>query len=461
MIYQKEYLEMKISSKTIALTTVAAIASLTLSGCSSNVDTIDKLIDEAKYDEALTTFSEWKDMKPEEKEALIERMKENLAQSLEKYALEQITYDEATALIDTVSSLYISELDEDITQVSVEIKALSESKQSYKQGLSAYDSKDYLNAIVQFNNVLENDCNYENATAKAEEAIIAYTNSITAQVDALLKQGDYQGAAQALDQINENVTKANLKSSATINESISTLSKKTAVSQGEDYAEKKDYESALKVLNDYRNEYSEEDAEINKLHDEYADQYVDFIVKKVEALRKDKNYLKALEMLDNAVEIVNAPEFATLIDKINKEKPTYLCDVLYQNSDRYELLSEGEPVMDTIGNTYEPGNLFEISSSESGWSNYDGYADYYLGYKYNKLQGVIAVDNQSVEANCTLYIEGDGVVLETLEFNRLSVPTPIDIDISSVNVLKFRTGDFDGDEGDFYFILSDMVLTHE
>ena len=247
---------MKISSKTIALTTVAAIASLTLSGCSSNVDTIDKLIDEAKYDEALTTFSEWKDMKPEEKEALIERMKENLAQSLEKYALEQITYDEATALIDTVSSLYISELDEDITQVSVEIKALSESKQSYKQGLSAYDSKDYLNAIVQFNNVLENDCNYENATAKAEEAIIAYTDSITAQVDALLKQGDYQGAAQALDQINENVTKANLKSSATINESISTLSKKTAVSQGEDYAEKKDYESALKVLNDYRNEYS-------------------------------------------------------------------------------------------------------------------------------------------------------------------------------------------------------------
>ena len=51
---------MKISSKTIALTTVAAIASLTLSGCSSNVDTIDKLIDEAKYDEALTTFSDGK-----------------------------------------------------------------------------------------------------------------------------------------------------------------------------------------------------------------------------------------------------------------------------------------------------------------------------------------------------------------------------------------------------------------
>ena len=88
---------------------------------------------------------------------------------------------------------------------------------------------------------------------------------------------------------------------------------------------------------------------------------------------------------------------------------------------------------DTIGNQYT-GNV--------QWIEDNGYAIYYVGGKYSKLQGIIATasssqfgDNQ--EATITILLD-DEEVYSTGEFSRVSTPMQVDIDVSGVQWLKIQ-----------------------
>lgn len=50
---------------------------------------------------------------------------------------------------------------------------------------------------------------------------------------------------------------------------------------------------------------------------------------------------------------------------------------------------------DTIGNTYESGNLFEMCAEDNEY----GYASFYLGGKYKKITGNIAISDESDNEN--------------------------------------------------------------
>lgn len=92
---------------------------------------------------------------------------------------------------------------------------------------------------------------------------------------------------------------------------------------------------------------------------------------------------------------------------------------------------------DTIGNQYT-GNVQNIYSHTDG----NGYAIYYIGGKYSKLQGIIAAasssqfgDNQ--EATITILLD-DEEAYSTGGFSRVSTPMQVDIDVSGVQWLKIQ-----------------------
>lgn len=87
---------------------------------------------------------------------------------------------------------------------------------------------------------------------------------------------------------------------------------------------------------------------------------------------------------------------------------------------------------DTIGNQYT-GNVQCIEDN--------GYAIYYVGGKYSKLQGIIAANSNRFSSDQTATITillDDEEVYSTGEFSRVSTPMQVDIDVSGVQWIKIQ-----------------------
>ncbi len=438
-----------------------------LLGCGSKIDSITNYLQKEQYDEAVEAFGSLK-ITDKNREEILSKLSDAISSAVTQYAADEVSYEHASGVLEAINKMHVTGLDSELAVGYSQISSLYRSKEAYSSGVERLEAGDYLSAYSLLRQVIESDRNYENAGEKAADAMSKYEASVIASARAYADEHDYEQAVEALQSAMYNVPdSSNLQSEiqALVKEQEEYLiqaAKDEALSQAESYAADSNYESALEVLNAFKEAYDTEDSEVDSLYDEYSSNYVSFILEKAKALRDNKQYLQALEMLNNASQVVPSPEFSQLIAEINAMKPTYLCEVKCQNSFRYDPLEAGSTVADVIGNTYNPGNLFVISSQMSSWSSHElGFAEYYLGYKYNKLEGIVAVGEDSVNVNCTLTIEGDGVILQTIELTRLTVPTPVSIDVSSVNVLKvslsFSSGS--GSDGDtFYAILSDFCL---
>lgn len=494
-------MEHKTIKKMIALSSVA-VAVLGLSGCGNETKKITDSMDEKDYQEALRIYGEW-EMESDERGPFVEAMRTELSEAVEKYANGTFTYEEATAVVSTIHEMLLDELSMDETTAYTEIESLKISKEMFKAGEEALAQKEYLKAIIHFERVISSDVNYETAVAKITEAETAYVEEALAEAQKLVDKKEYVSALELLaeastafpevEAISEKITEVqNAYVGDVLTEAQSLADKKSfdaalellervrdqmpeveaigkkiteiqvtrVLDEAESTAKSGDYEGALILLDEFSNNASEEAKElISNAYDVYAKEYVNMIMQKVAQLRSDKSYIQALQMLENAYMIVPSPDFTAMSDVINNEKPMYLCEVKCQNQDRYELHTTGDAFVDTLGNSYPVGNLHTISSADGGWSDdYKGFAEYYLGYKYSKMTGVIAPEDSSANVNCSINIEGDGVTLLSLDINRLTEPYHFELDVSMVNYLKISSGDIDGD-GSFTTILYDFTLT--
>lgn len=87
---------------------------------------------------------------------------------------------------------------------------------------------------------------------------------------------------------------------------------------------------------------------------------------------------------------------------------------------------------DTIGNIYS-GNVICTTKA-------DGYCVYYLGGKYKKLSGVIAVNDVDSDAEETMIINilCDDTVMYENEMGRTSIPTEFSVNIENCQWLKIQ-----------------------
>lgn len=439
--------------KVIALSSVAATV-LALSGCTSEQEEITEALDNKNYQEALQIYNSW-DMDDDERSDFVSAMRTELSEAVSKYADNSISYEDATSIVNTVHEMYLSELSMEEASAYAEIQSLKTSKDMFQAGEDALVNNDYLTAIRSFEKVISLDGNYSIAQQKASDAQNTYVDAVLAEAQSHVDKKSYDAA---LDVLNQAATE--LPGIDKITNKISDLKVERVLSNAEGAAKAGDYENALVMLNEFRaTADTAVPQEISDAYDGYAKKYEEMILGKVDQLRKKENYIQAIQMLENASLVYPSPEFTAKLEVINSEKPIYLCEIKCQNKDRYELHSTGDPIMDTLGNPYPVGNLHVISTTSSSWTEDEkGYADYYLGYKYKKLWGVIAPADSSSNINGSISILGDDVALLTLDINRLTEPYLFEIDVSAVNYLKIVSGDVDG-EGTFTTILYDFSLS--
>ena len=318
--------------------------------------------------------------------------------------------------------------------------------------------KDYYSAYTYLETQIDEKRLYSNdQVIKYEDTIISsFEDYLKTNVDKFMAGNDYEGAIAFLDSQKSVSTLLGTDSWDQLSQNVGV---KYVLSKAEGYVKDNDIASALAEITNYKETNGiSENTELDTYAQKVSDEYVKMILERVTPLEEKEEYLKALTILSNAQNVVNAPEFAAEVEKINEVKPTYLSDLKCSNSNRYELITTGTMLTDTIGNKYDLNNLFLMEGR--GNSSKNGFADYYLGYKYKSLTGVVSVDDRSVNTSATLIIEGDNIQIYTLKLNRSTAPVKISLDVSNINWIRMKlVGDNYND--DLYIILSEFQLSED
>jgi hypothetical protein len=318
---------------------------------------------------------------------------------------------------------------------------------------------DYFSAYTYLETQIDEKRLYSNdQVIKYEDTIIpSFEDYLKTNVDKFMAGNDYEGAIAFLDSQKSVSTLLGTDCWDQLSQNVGV---KYVLSKAEGYVKDNDIASALAEITNYKETNGiSENAELDTYAQKVSNEYVKMILERVTPLEEKEEYLKALTILSNAQNVVNVPEFAAEIEKINEVKPVYLCDIKCSNSGQYNQITSGTKLMDTIGNQYEPGNLFNLYCKYSSYTRYYGFADYYLGYKYKTLTGTVAVDDKSDNTTASLIIEADNVQIYEIPLSRSTEPVKISIDVTTVNWIKFKV--VSEKNYDLYAILYDFRFSDE
>lgn len=168
--------------------------------------------------------------------------------------------------------------------------------------------------------------------------------------------------------------------------------------------------------------------------------YVNAVKLRANELTSKNDYDTALAVLQSAKkQLKNNDEIDKLYEETKKNSPDKLCDLtIAEQNDRYIPVTEQKVMTDTVGNAYDPGNLFMLKTyGEDG-----GYAKYYLGGKYKSLQFTYAVSTEDSyyidPTTLTIFGDGDKILFTSGEMTRTTEPTATGIDVTGQKWLYIR-----------------------
>ena len=320
-------------------------------------------------------------------------------------------------------------------------------EESFKSGKEHYENGNYQEAITLLRYVPESSIHYNESQQLIESAKSKYADELFAEAEMYAINHYYEQAIYILNdllnygydytKVSNKITEyQNAKAEYNLLTEFEIIASDARKSAG-----KGDYESALTGIQNFADEYYYEMSDevwnqVQEVYNEIESAYVSLIAGKVEALYNSGDYLSAISMLDNA--ITEDQRFDDLRAKIEAVKPTYLCEMeeVLVNSDRYGRVTD-RIATDTIGNKYPSENVYCIDPQEWIYNN-KGYAQYFLGYQYDLLTGIIAPCDTSSNISATLRIIGDDKVIYEIEIQRTTTAIELNLDVSSVNFITFE-----------------------
>ena len=127
----------------------------------------------------------------------IDRFTELAENAYEEYNWGEIAYEEAEALIKTLST-YCTE--NGLPGLVQDLKVLRQSKVDFEKAVEAEKKGEDTEAFSYYNKVVEDDLQYEAAQGKVKAFCQSYKRDLLLAVEAYDAQGDYEAAASALEQ---------------------------------------------------------------------------------------------------------------------------------------------------------------------------------------------------------------------------------------------------------------------
>lgn len=455
---------LKAKTKCIAvMLLICIILPLFCVGCQSTVDGISvkdatakkilKLISEQDFAEADSVYNNGR-VKDKTAEALSDALPNMLEDFINKYKTGEKDYSTCVKFCKLLQDWIEDGLDMDknlIQDALSTLEKLESSKELYKAGVKLYNDSNWLEAIKSFASVSSDDSNYSDAVAKYADCF----EKINVSIDQLVSAGNFEQAkemvndvlmffqqymdAESMNDAYNHDTYQNKYDEIVAAEKASenAVIRDAAIDEAREEYNKGNYADAFDIIDNYTDEYGSDDV-IESTRNEFQNNYVTMIVQKSTEAIEAKEYLRALDMLRNAMSVVSDDRLNAKLDELNAVKPTYLCELSCAQSEQFEQAQAGETYTDVLGNTYDYryGNLFKLWS-DCWWDA--GNAAYCLNYNYDKFSCTITIDNQSDNFDETDFqIIGDGVVIYSVKVSRKFSPTLIELDVSNINWLEFR-----------------------
>ena len=402
------------------------------------VKKIIEAFDARAYEEAYELFAE-KELDADQQAFLVEALTERIDKAIADYAIDELSFENAQEILSAVQTFNLPKLKTKLTTASSELTVLANSKEYYADGLIAFSKLDWVTAIDCFSKVVEKDCNYADAVQRSDEAVTKMLEDISSKI----ALQDYDTALSLAEQLRsllptntEVVTKI-----AEINTAKAELEhekqRQEAMSAAQSSYDQGNYTEAFDTLDRFISTHTGDQEALDALK-KLKDDYVNLIIPKADEAMQKQEYLRALDMLNNAIAVLPDQRFTTKLDELNAVKPTYLCELSCADDKEYYYAGPGKNYKSVTGveYNYDFGNLFFLVNKQYTYSG--GYAKYFLNYSYKTICFTLDVGEETAQgARGKFKIIGDGEVLKELSISKQFSPTLIELDVSNVGWLSY------------------------
>lgn len=404
-----------------------------------SVKKIIEAFDAKEYEEAYELFAE-KELDAEQQASLVESLSVRIDKAVSDYSNDEIALETAQQMLNAIQGFNLSKLKTKLATSTSELSSLSTSKTKYADGLIAFSKLDWVTAIDCFSKVVEKDCYYADAVQRSDEAVSKMLEDISSKI----ALQDYDTALSLAEQL-RSLRPANTEVVAKITE-INTakaeleleMQRQEAMSAAQSSYDQGNYTEAFDALDSFISTHTGDQEAIDALK-KLKDAYVNLIIPKADEAMQKQEYLRALDMLNNAISVLPDQRFTSKLDELNAVKPTYLCELSCADDKEYYYAGPGKNYKSVTGveYNYDFGNLFFLVNKQNTYSG--GYAKYFLNYSYKTICFTLDVGEETAQgARGKFKIIGDGEVLKELSISKQFSPTLIELDVSNVGWLTLE-----------------------
>ena len=365
----------------VAIVTVAAafivVILLWFGGAfDSGVGKIKESLAEGDYIQAEAIF---KDRFTKEGSGALNKMLEERLDSIyEGYISGEREYTDAKEELDTIEKMGVTDLEKKVNSVGVKLKDLKKSKAAYDKADKYYGKKNYALSIKEYDKVIKDDPNYQEAKTRRAKAVSNYRNTLLSEAASLVANGDYTSAVKLLESCEEILGKDKLiqKRITEYSKNKNSESRKEVLDASDEHAYNENYAAAITVIMtalEQNKDLSTDETVMNNL-EEYRKSYTEQFSEKIDEYISDGMYEEAAELLEEADRVI--PKSKTAKEKkemLEGRMPRYLHE-FDANSMKNWHWGEGESV-DAFGRDHSTATNCVLLSTKS-IATYDINGDY-------------------------------------------------------------------------------------
>lgn len=362
----------------------------------------------------------------------------------DQFVKETISYENARSTICSfIDSGMATNKNGEANAILAEVDALNESREAFARAETCFAQADYATAISEYSKVIEADANYETAVQQSTTAKELYKQQALSETETVSGKEECK---TAIDKINDAM--AVLPDDEELAQRYDELSKqyaeiikKEAFAAADKAVANGDYETAVNTIRESL-PYCQDDKEYVNYWNKLQSDYLNYIDTTVSAFREKGDYQGVLNVLERAYSLL--PENATLKEQYETalaNRPDGMNEIKISESDSFERVEDLTVTTDSVGNEYDPGNLYKIIGKKEEWSDdVNGYAKIYTNSNYKRLTGVIAVsDITTNDTFCDLTIYGDDKILyNATGLSRTTAPISIDVDLTGISWIQIQ-----------------------
>lgn len=160
-----------------------------------------KLVDNQKIDEAKVIYFEKIKNDSKMNDKLYNELKDRLYNIRDKFYKNDVMFEDTKKELDKYEKIEI------IKDIYIEVKSyienLNNSRNAYNSAVEDERNEDFINAVIQYNNIIEEDTNYQSAINKIAELKEKCINKLLEETDKLVDSNDFEAAIEKITKISE------------------------------------------------------------------------------------------------------------------------------------------------------------------------------------------------------------------------------------------------------------------